>query len=337
MQLADRTIRAPEIYGDFWFNSGPLTLQALLGQVVLVDFWDYTCVNCHRTLPYIKEWHKRYQDKGLVIIGVHTPEFPFGKNPEYVQRAIKELQISYPIVMDNDYLIWDAFANRSWPAEYLIDKDGYIRYYHFGEGGYGHTEQAIQILLTDAGYGDDLPPIMDVIREMDKPGALCYRVTPEIYTGYLRGTLGNLEGYNPESVLRYQDPGIYVEGRFYAHGQWFSDRYKMRLEEEDGKEGYLIIRYRAAEVNAVIKPEGEKDFKVFITQDENYLSEENKGDDVMIDADGKSFLLIREPKMYNLVKNREFGDHILKLATTSNGFALYSFTFVSCLMPDLVM
>jgi len=135
MKIEKNTVRAPEI-GRLWFNSPPLSMRQLRGRVVLVDFWDYTCVNCIRTLPYIKEWHKRYADKGLTVIGVHSPEFLFARYESNVERGIEEFGLTYPIVVDSNMELWQAFANRYWPSKYLIDSNGYLRYAHFGEGAY---------------------------------------------------------------------------------------------------------------------------------------------------------------------------------------------------------
>src|SRR5438105_2429319 len=147
-QIAE-TIYAPELEGGQWIHGGPVSLRELRGKAVaLVDFWDYTCVNCIRTLPYIVEWHRRYAQHGLVIVGVHAPEFSFAREGDNVRKAIEQFQLEYPIVLDNEYKIWRAFSNRYWPAKYLIDSNGRIRYYHFGEGGYGETEGQIQQVLT---------------------------------------------------------------------------------------------------------------------------------------------------------------------------------------------
>lgn len=329
-------LRAPEIYGDFWFNSDPLSIGALRGYIILVDFWDYSCQSCLRTLPYIQEWNRRYQDLGLVTVGVHAPQFPFAKDPRNVSKAISKLGISYPVMMDNEFLSWSVFRTRMWPAKFLIDKNGFIRYRQEGEGFYQNFEHAIQSLLVEAGYRGDFPLVMEPIRDTDVQGALCYRVTPEILTGYQRGTVGNVEGYFPESVVEYQDPGIYVDGRVYLHGKWISGRNYLKLEETEGGEGCITLAYHAREVNAVIKPEGEKNFQVFVSQDDAFLMSENKGDDIRIDKEGRSFLLIVEPNLYNVVKNKEFGEHQLKLSSRSNGFALYSISFVSCVIPELV-
>jgi len=148
MKVEKGKVRAPEI-GRLWFNSPPLSFRQLRGRAVLVDFWDYTCVNCIRTLPYVQAWHERYHDKGLTVIGVHTPEFTFAQYESNVERGIREFGLTYPIVVDSNREIWKSFANRYWPTKYLLDKDGYLRYGHFGEGGYHECEEAIQELLRE--------------------------------------------------------------------------------------------------------------------------------------------------------------------------------------------
>jgi thiol-disulfide isomerase/thioredoxin len=141
---------APEFAGiDQWLNSPPLSLKALRGKVVLVDFWTYSCINCINTLPYVKQWHEKYKDQGLVIVGVHTPEYPFEKSTANVQTALKRFDIRYPVALDNSYGTWSAFHNQYWPATYLIDAEGRIVYQHFGEGRYAETEAAIRKLLTE--------------------------------------------------------------------------------------------------------------------------------------------------------------------------------------------
>jgi thiol-disulfide isomerase/thioredoxin len=140
---------APEFSGiEQWHNSAPLTMQQLRGKVVLVDFWTYTCINCIRTLPHVTGWHRKYKDQGLVVVGVHTPEFPFERSAANVQKALKRFAIAYPVAQDNRYATWNAYANQYWPAIYLIDKGGRIVYTHFGEGDYDKTEATIRTLLA---------------------------------------------------------------------------------------------------------------------------------------------------------------------------------------------
>src|SRR5437870_542043 len=170
MDILPQQFRVPEMYGDYWYNSDPIPVSALRGYVILVEFWDYTNQSSIRSLPYVQEWNRRYADKGLVTIGVHTPEFPFGRDPMNLRPAIERLNIRYPVVSDNDYIIWGAFRNQTWPTKYLVDKHGFLRYVHPGEGSYQNIEHALQSLLVEAGYHDDLPIVMEPLREEDRPG-----------------------------------------------------------------------------------------------------------------------------------------------------------------------
>jgi thiol-disulfide isomerase/thioredoxin len=331
MYVERERVYIPELIGGKWVNSEELSVRQLRGRVILVDFWDYTCVNCIRTLPYVKEWHRRYSDKGLVIIGVHAPEFFFAKTEENVKRAIKRFEIEYHVVMDNNYEIWHAFANRYWPAKYLADKRGYVRYAHFGEGNYIETEAAIQLLLREIDPNVGLPDLMKPVRDTDIPGISCYRVSPELYFGYKRGSLGNPEGYNQNAVGDYRLPDKIENDTLYVEGKWFSapEYMKPALDGETGMAS-VVLRYTASEVNAVISPDGEKGFKVFVMQDGRHLNPEDAGHDIQFDNEGKSYIVVDEPRMYYLVKNREFGSRLLKLSSNSSAFAIYAFTFVSC-------
>ncbi|HYL96549.1 MAG TPA: redoxin domain-containing protein, partial [Terriglobales bacterium] len=221
MKVEKGQVRAPEI-GRVWLNSPPLSLRQLRGRVVLIDFWDYTCVNCLRTLPYIQAWHERYRDKGLTVIGVHTPEFTFAQYESNVERAVRDLGLTYPVVIDSNYELWKAFANRYWPTKYLLDGEGYLRYAHFGEGAYGDTEQAMQELLREINPRLELPPIMEPVRETDRPGAVCFQPSPELYLGHRRGRIGNNNGFREDEIADYSLPGKLEEGQFYAQGRWAS-------------------------------------------------------------------------------------------------------------------
>ena len=206
MKVEKGKVRAPEI-GRVWLNSTPLSFRQLRGRAVLVDFWDYTCVNCIRTLPYVQAWHERYRDKGLTVIGVHTPEFMFAQYESNVERGIREFGLTYPIVIDSNREIWKAFANRYWPTKYLLDKDGYLRYGHFGEGGYGECEQVIQELLREIDPTIQLPALLEPLREEDHMGAVCYRATGELYLGNRRGRIGNEGGFKEDQIADYSFTG----------------------------------------------------------------------------------------------------------------------------------
>ncbi|QQG40918.1 MAG: redoxin domain-containing protein [Candidatus Levyibacteriota bacterium] len=206
--------RAPEFVGiSNWIGSKPLTMQELKGKVVLIDFWTYTCINCIRTLPYVTSWYEKYKDKGFMVIGVHTPEFEFEKKTENVENAIKMYNITYPVAQDNNYAIWQAYNNQYWPAKYLIDANGNIRYTHFGEGKYEETEKAIQALLEEAGRKVD----GKVVKVEDQTPKT--RLTPETYLGKKRGD-GSVMFKGSWDILDEQavaSKGSILELRFYAN------------------------------------------------------------------------------------------------------------------------
>src|SRR5687768_7616968 len=194
--------RAPELRGiTGWINSEPLTMAGLRGKAVLVDFWTYSCVNCVRTLPYVNAWHEGYKDKGLVIIGVHTPEFEFEHDRSNVEAAVARFGISYPVAIDNDYATWKAYKNRYWPAHYFIDVKGNIRYQHFGEGGYDHSEGVIRALLQEIGSpAQNVNAGAGVSTDVD----LARIGTPETYLGFQRVEyLGSPESVRKDVAQRY--------------------------------------------------------------------------------------------------------------------------------------
>lgn len=333
MTEEDARVHAPELTGGYWVNSEPVTMASLRGKPVLIDFWDYTCVNCIRTLPYVIEWHKRYAAHGLAVIGVHAPEFSFAKELDGVKSALDRFGIAYPIVMDNGYTIWQAYANRYWPAKYLVDKGGYLRYHHYGEGAYVQTEEAIQTLLREVSPDLDLPVPMPPVRDTDTLGAVCYRVTPEIYLGYQRGRIGNPVGLTPKETATYADPGMHAEGFFYLSGEWkCEEEYAMKPWGGDA-ESAVSIRYMATEVNLVMNPLLGHTCRAFLTQDGAPIAKDDAGDDVLFDQNDKSFVDIDSPRMYRLVNNSEIGNHEITLSTKDAGLALYAYTFVSCVVP----
>jgi len=333
--ILPQTVRARELLGDFWFNSEPVPITALRGQVVLLYFWDFGCAGCLRIIPYVAEWEKRYAPFGLVTVGIHTPRFSFGKKPALVQEALARYGIRFSVVMDNEALIATQYECRVLPEIVLVDKDGFIRYRNAGDANMAAVEQALQALIYSAGVGAVLPMIMDPLRESDRSGAICFRATPELYAGYLRGSVGNVEGYAPESVLSYSDPGIYLDGRIYADGDWRSERECLRLNGDSGREGHLLARYQGLDVQAVLEPEGEKKAEITVRQDNEFLSA-NRGEDVQLDKLGRSYVVVDEPRLYNLVRNREYGEHLIRLSGGGHRFALYGFAFATAVIPELV-
>src|SRR5271156_193743 len=204
---------APAVLPDLsgataWINSPPLTPESLRGKVVLVDFWTYSCINCLRTLPYIRAWNEKYKDKGLVIIGVHTPEFAFEKDEANVRKAVKDLGITYPVAMDNDYRIWRSFHNEYWPADYFIDATGRIRFHHFGEGAYEESEQQIRTLLEEANHASlpRSPTQITAIGTEAAPDSDDVQ-SPETYIGYARAqNFASPGGFNQDDPQIYRTP-----------------------------------------------------------------------------------------------------------------------------------
>src|SRR5579862_9313906 len=333
MRVEKGKVRAPEI-GRVWLNSPPLSFRQLRGRVVLVDFWDYTCVNCIRTLPYVQAWHERYKDKGLTVIGVHTPEFTFAQYESNVERGIREFGLTYPIVIDSDYELWKAFANRAWPTKYLLDGEGYLRWAHFGEGAYLDCEESIQQLLREINPMIVLPAPMPPMRTEDSPGAVCYAAAPELYLGHKRGRLGNPGGFKEDQIANYDFPdGELEEGHFYASGQWASTL--EYLEAVGDGPHRLQIRYFASSVNLVMASPRGPVCEVEILQDGKPLTGRESTPDTrlrIVNGKDRSFVEVGAARMYVLVDNHDFGEHTIELICPL-GLAAFAFTFSSCIDP----
>ena len=218
-------IRAPHLVQGEWVNSDHTwTMETLVRDaVVLVDFWEYSCVNCLRTLPYLALWHERYAALGLRIVGIHTPEFSFGRDRYNLERALNRFDIQYPVLLDNEQGNWSAFATRAWLTKYLIDSRRRIRYTTVGEGRYADTETMIQTLLREL-HGEDiaLPPLIEPIRPHDLPCAVCYPATPELYAGYAHGRLGNSGDFGLDTRRTFAPVSERAEGKLYFEGSWNS-------------------------------------------------------------------------------------------------------------------
>jgi thiol-disulfide isomerase/thioredoxin len=332
--LVAGAVSAPELVGQEadWLNSKPLHMADLRGKVVLVDFWEYTCVNCIRTLPYLKAWNERYKDKGLVIVGIHTPEFEFAKDHKNVADAVKRFGLQYPVLIDSDYRNWQAWENNYWPRKYLIDKNGNVVYDHAGEGGYDQTEAKIQQLLRQVDSKVELPKLLAPVRGSDRPGAVCYPTTPELYAGqrgYENGQVGPRNLYAAGGTINFPDPGEYPDGVICPVGVWRCLSESLRHGRESSQD-YVMLRYHASESNAVIKPEQGKPFRLYLMQDGAPISKLDAGRDVRFESDGRSYIDVDHPGMFSLTVNRKHGEHVLRMTSDSADFGLYSFTFSSC-------
>ncbi len=311
--------RAPELQSiSGYINTAPnLTLASLRGRVVLVDFWTYSCINCQRTLPYVKAWDAKYRDRGLTIVGVHTPEFAFEKSYNNVKKFVDENGIRYPVVQDNDYGTWRVFQNNYWPRKYLVDKDGAIRYDHIGEGNYVEIEQKIQELLAERDAA--MKPDTAIVLPSDAPKVDFGKIrTGELYFGYqfARTPLANSEGFTPGQVVDYRAPMTLPANRVGLEGSWRNNADHMELASESGK---VLLNYSAKSVNIVAGGNGTVD--VFLGG--HPIIPESRGRDV--GANGSA--PVRAETLYNLVSAPDYGSASLELRVHGTGFRIYTFTF----------
>jgi thiol-disulfide isomerase/thioredoxin len=318
--------KAPEFKGiTSYINTNQTKLSDLKGKVILVDFWTYSCINCIRTLPYLVDWNQKYSDKGLVIVGVHSPEFEFEKNINNVKQAVARFGIKYPVLLDNDHETWNAYQNSYWPRKYLVDSDGYIRYDHIGEGGYAETENAIRNLLAERSDQQGLEisnPNQTKLIVSGVPSVDFNQIkTPELYFGYqyARAQLGNIEGFNPEKTVNYTIPSSNLDTNvIYLQGLWKNNPDNMELVGPDGK---ITLVYSAKSVNIVAGGKGQ----VAVREDGKGVQTNNssKGNDT--DAEGK--LSIDGQRLYNIADNTNYGNHQIEIAAKGPGFKIYTFTF----------
>ena len=285
--------QAPEFQGiGAWINSEPLTLAGLRGRVVLIDFWTYSCINCLRTFPYIREWDTRYRKAGLTIVGVHSPEFAFERVESNVRENVKKLKLLYPVALDNDYGTWQAWSNQYWPAKYLIDRSGHVRYYHFGEGEYGKTEEAIRTLL-----GADAPAASGL--ENRSPHG---EVTPETYLGYKRFDRNGGDKVVEDEPHGYTLPRGLLDNELAFGGVW-------TVEDERAVAGLsasLRLQYRARDVYLVLTGKGSVQ--------------------VLVDGKPERTVQVAGDRLYTLVERKQISDHLLELRFSPK-VAGYAFTF----------
>lgn len=314
----------PSLKGaNAWVNSQPLSTADLRGKVVLVDFWTYTCINWRRTMPYLRAWAEKYRDNGLVVVGVHTPEFSFEKDLDNIRRAAKEQRVEYPIAVDNDYAIWNAFNNHYWPALYFIDAQGHVRHHQFGEGDYERLEQVIQQLLTEAGQTNfDRSLVTIDARGAEVAADWKTLGTPETYTGY-----SNAERFaSPGGKVRdkpqmYALPERLKLNTWALAGDWTMAREFSVANQANGK---ITFRFHARDVHLVMGPATRGSrlrYRVTIDGKPPGVSH-----GVDVDADGLG--TIDQPRMYQLIRqSAPIGDRQIEVEFLDAGAQLFAFTF----------
>ena len=306
-----------------WINSAPLTLESLRGKVVLVDFWTYSCINCLRTLPYIKAWNEKYKDSGLVIIGVHTPEFPFEKDEANVRKAVKDLGVLYPVPMDNDYKIWRSFNNEYWPADYFIDATGRIRFHHFGEGSYDESEKWIRTLLEEANH-TPLPQTATKIAASGTEAAADADdvQSPETYIGYARAeNFASPGGLNQDDPQLYETPTGLKLNQWALAGNWKDeDQVATSLAAPDS----ISFRFHARDLHLVLGPgTDDKPVRFRVT-----LDGQAPGADHGVDTDAEGYGVVTGDRLYQLIRQQgSIHDRTFKIEFLVPGVRAYSFTF----------
>ena len=329
--MANGAVAAPPVEGVMpsldgavaWLNSPPLTAEALRGKVVLIDFWTYSCVNCLRTLPYVRAWYDKYKDQGLVVIGVHAPEFAFEKDIDNVRRAVKDLKVDYPVAIDNDYAIWRAFDNRYWPAHYFIDAEGRVRHHQFGEGEYAESEAILQELLAEAGAKH----VAGGVVQPDAGGvalaaAAVSAQSPETYVGYDRAeNFASPGGAVHGSEHEYSIPSQLAANEWGLGGTWTVADEKAKLARPGGR---VAFRFHARDLNLVLGPGADgKPVRYKVT-----IDGKPPGDDRGVDADSDGNGEVTSQRLYQLLRVKgEISDRTFEIEFLDPGVEAFAFTF----------
>jgi cytochrome c biogenesis protein CcdA/thiol-disulfide isomerase/thioredoxin len=305
-----------------WLNSPPLTRDGLKGKVVLVDFWTYSCINCLRSIPYVRAWAEKYKDQGLVVIGVHAPEFAFEKSIGNVRQAIADLKVGYPVAIDNDYAIWRAFNNEYWPAHYFIDANGRIRHHHFGEGSYDESERVIQQLLAEAGHGGLPASLVSV----DPSGAeavadMADVQSPETYVGYARAANFVSPGGQIQDAAHVYAAPAPLLNQWALAGNWTIGGENAVLDQAGGS---IVYRFHARDLHLVLGPSPEgKPIRFRVT-----IDGKAPGDDHGADIDAAGDGVVAGQRLYQLVRqNGPVVDRNFEIRFLDSGVQAYAFTF----------
>ncbi|QQC66120.1 cytochrome c biogenesis protein DipZ [Paraburkholderia ginsengisoli] len=309
-----------------WLNSPPLTTEALRGKVVLVDFWTYSCINCLRSLPYVKAWAQKYKDQGLVVIGVHAPEFAFERNIDNVKKATHDLGVDYPVAIDNNYAIWRAFNNQYWPAHYFVDAQGQIRYHHFGEGDYAESEKVIQQLLAEAGHANATKVSLG-IAGMSAQGVQAAAdnadlQSPETYVGYQRAdNFASPGGAAQDTLHTYAAPSRPAVNEWGLAGAWTVGAESANLAAAHGR---IVYRFHARDLHLVLGPGANGKPVRFRVSVDGAAPGAAHGADTAADGSG----IVTEQRLYQLVRQTgDVKDHTFSIEFLDPGVQAYAFTF----------
>ena len=329
--LPPRTFPAHDLVGDLWLNTDPLALHALRGRVIMLFFWDFACGRSLSLLGAVQEWYSRYGPYGLVVLGVHSPKFPFSGDPARVRKEALRIGVSLPVVVDRSLQVWSRYACTTWPTILLIDADGYVRFRSEGHRGSRSVEQTLRYLLHEA---DPMQGLPDPGPSLDRgaPDDPEHGAADEIYAGYGRGSIGNIEGVVPESTLIYTDPGLYVPGRIYLDGPWLCLRESVR----SGGAASAVVAYAGRQAHLVLGCDGPASMELAVSVDGQSLGAERSGSDIHLHPSGESTLLVSEPRLYRVAFHPTVGSHRLRIACRESGLKLYAVSFMAAMLPDII-
>ncbi|MBW7888586.1 MAG: redoxin domain-containing protein [Bacteroidetes bacterium] len=314
--------RAPELYGDFWFNSEPLSLRALQGNPIILFFWDYTSPHSLRMIPFINGLCTLYAEYGVICIGVHSPEFFFGKDARKVEAAVKKNLMLFPVLTDNDRLVTDAYCITAVPSLCLIDHKGDIYDIIADNFQPERIERSMQYLLRQSGYYGDLPILLNP--EFNERFDDAENPANNLFLGYIHGSLGNPEGYSPELPAEYADPALYINGKFYAHGTWIAGKSSFEYAGKPN-EGYLLCHTNGKNLDALIGSETPAQVTVLV-DDKNILPK-NCGNEIRQTAKNETCIDIHEPKLYSVLQQNTDPHHLVKFVPQQSGIVFYMFSF----------
>ena len=338
----EKPLKAPKYpRKSVWINSNPLSPKNFKGKTTLVYFWDYTSINCIREMDTLKNWYEVYHPYGFEMVWIHAPEFDFAKQKENVENAIKRLQITSPVVLDNDFKLWDAYKVRSWPTKILVNSQGVVEHTRAGEGHYRDTEKNIRKALKLLNPEVVLPETVFRKEPYNFSLKRCGPMTAETYVGSKRsnwwgGSIANDQWVNDDKATFFKDRGQRVERGFFLHGMWEShgDDFE-HARQTDELTDYLGLVYLANEVYAMMRPKDKTaESRIYVTRDESPVPAEQRGVDLHVDEEGGTYFVMEEPRLYYLIQDEDEEPHELRLWTRAAGVSVHSFSFSNTCLSE---
>ena len=315
--------QCPSISASFWMNTSPLIQSDWAGKVVLIDFWDYTCMDCVRALPIVNRWYRQYRDRGVIVLGVHASEFSFGRNPRNVENALRDYGIGYPVILDADYGVWNLFGAVQRPRKILVDRGNVVQYDSSGPSPLEPCEHVLRksLLGEEEAPGEEAHFTRVLPRDERGDGKRFLQV----YTGYEKGAIGNAGQNTRNKELVYRDNGSGHIHTVYAEGLWRWNDERIEHVTDTEQEDYIRMAFDGESVFAVCVPEDRAAVPVYVSVDDDTVGEENKGADILYDKQGRSYLWVDEPRIYHILRYDSAMRRTVRLIVARRGLGIYRF------------